>query len=98
MCWSYEEEVRVVKCINGVDNGKPTKSGKLSIFNVSGRNLYLSALPKGTVKEVFLGLRNPLLGEKSGDYDRIRNLIPTAHFYRCSIGKTDWMMGYEEMS
>lgn len=59
LCWSYEEEVRVVKCLKGISaDGSETQSGKFSIINHGSRPLYLLSIPSNAIKEVYLGFRS----------------------------------------
>jgi hypothetical protein len=97
MCWSYEEEVRVVKCINGVDSGKIFKSGAFKVLSDGDRRDYLVSLPKGTVREVYLGLRNPLIREKEEAHE-VQALVPSARFYCCSMGMDGWFLERTEMN
>lgn len=92
LCWSYEEEVRVVKCVRGIEPGENTRIGNLQTVVVGGRPLYLIALPKGAVKEVYLGVRNSLLGERRDELQDVRAQVPEARFYRCEVGRSDWSL------
>jgi hypothetical protein len=64
MCWSYEEEVRVVKCIADRDEDGRNESGIFDLIKTNDRRLYCYKLPKGSIKEVYLGLRHNLLKSK----------------------------------
>jgi Protein of unknown function (DUF2971) len=58
LCWSYEEEVRVVKCLKGVSKGGPdTPSGHFEMVTGNGRELYLYSLPPKSIVELYIGFR-----------------------------------------
>ena len=61
MCWAYEEEVRVVKCIADLDRDGVNASGCFELINQENRRLYCYNLPTGSIKEIFLGLRHQAL-------------------------------------
>lgn len=91
-CWSYEEEVRVVKCIKGAEHGGAIESGRFSRIDVNGRPLYLLNLPKGVIREVYIGLRSDFM-----DADKavklaaeVRGYQPDAKLYGCRISDKSW--------
>ncbi|GLS32027.1 Protein of unknown function [Mesorhizobium albiziae] len=58
LCWSYEEEVRVVKCLKGVEaepNGTP--SGSFEIIRHDGRATCCYRVPPSAIQELYVGLR-----------------------------------------
>lgn len=59
LCWAYEEEVRVLKCLKGIDEkGSETPSGSFSITNLENRQpLYLLSIPPEALREVYFGFR-----------------------------------------
>jgi Protein of unknown function (DUF2971) len=58
LCWSYEEEVRVVKCLKGISTeNADTQSGHFEIVDAGRRDLYLLSLPPGSIQEVYFGIR-----------------------------------------
>jgi hypothetical protein len=58
LCWSYEEEVRVLKCLKGISaETSQTPSGRFEIVDISGRFLYLFSLAPGSIKELYFGIR-----------------------------------------
>lgn len=58
--WSYEEEVRIVKCLKGIESGPvETQSGSFELMQVNGRPLYLYDMGHGAIAEIYLGGRCP---------------------------------------
>ena len=58
LCWSYEEEVRVVKCLEGLGAaGGQTASGRFNAVEVEGRSRQLLILPDAAIREVHIGFR-----------------------------------------
>jgi hypothetical protein len=58
LCWSYEEEVRVLKCLKGISaETSQTPSGRFESVDISGRFLYLFSLAPGSIKELYFGIR-----------------------------------------
>jgi hypothetical protein len=58
ICWSYEEEVRVVKCLKGISGGAPdTPSGHFEVFTDKGCDVHLYSLPRGSIAELYVGFR-----------------------------------------
>ena len=62
ICWKYEREVRVVKCIS--DEEWSQEHGKSSILELSNQvsvsvKKYLHAIPRSAIKEIYLGLNHP---------------------------------------
>jgi hypothetical protein len=93
MCWSYEEEVRIVKCINGVKEGKATDSGEFRIIEVDGADLFVMNLPKGIIREVYLGARNLLLREEDSlkqFVDTVAKEHPNCKMFACHVGSKAW--------
>lgn len=61
LTWSYEEEVRVIKSLHGLQGDKATTaSGTFSIVATEERTLHLYSLPKGAIREVYFGIRADL--------------------------------------
>ncbi|MFW6101558.1 MAG: DUF2971 domain-containing protein [Bacteroidota bacterium] len=91
-CWAYEEEVRIVKCIKGIEDNKILPSGTFSEIEVQERPLYLLHLPKGAIKEVYMGVR---LGERTdmpiqGIIAKIKQMQPGIKIFGCKISKHSW--------
>ena len=57
--WAYEEEVRVAKCLNGLDShgSSSNQSGNCTIVNVDRRPLHCFEFPKNAIARVFVGAR-----------------------------------------
>lgn len=61
LSWSYEEEVRVIKSLHGLQGDKATTaSGTFSIVLTQERILHLYSLPGGAIREVYFGIRADL--------------------------------------
>lgn len=75
--WAYEEEVRVVKCLHGLEgDGGTTPSGTFSIVRTSERPLHLFQLREGAIREVHFGIRADH-GAASEAAAELRHLDPT---------------------
>lgn len=56
LCWCYEEEVRVVKCLKDIPKeGGETPSGIFQTVDVDERSLHLLTIPAEALREVYLG-------------------------------------------
>lgn len=93
MYWSYEEEVRVVKCIKGVKEKKTIVSGEFEVLQIDGNDLYALKLPKGVIKEIYLGIRNPVLKKELAEIRLLKNIEqkhPKANVFACDTGDKSW--------
>jgi hypothetical protein len=93
MCWSYEEEVRIVKCINGVKEGKLVISGEFEVIQVNGSDLFVLKLPEDAVEEIYLGIRNPVRKDqecKKQFFEVVTNKHPNAKIFGCFTGSESW--------
>lgn len=61
LCWAYEEEVRVVKCLRGVaDDGGENESGNFTLVDrASGGRMHAYHLPENSITGVFFGMKVP---------------------------------------
>ena len=58
LTWAYEEEVRVIKSLHGLEGNKATTaSGTFSIVETKERTLHLYSLPPSSIREVYFGIR-----------------------------------------
>ena len=98
-CWAYEEEVRVAKCLKGIETNHSIKSGTFTTIYVDGRPLYLLNLPKGAIKEVYIGARSEFLdADKALDLIKsIHNYQPQANVYGCKISNNSWTLDSFEL-
>ena len=99
-CWSYEEEVRVVKCITGLGiEGGTIESGRFQVKPLENGHLYLTEIPPGALREVFLGERNRL--RRGAGFDKFVNTLrknhPEVKIYRASVDTSSWRMRREEL-
>jgi hypothetical protein len=99
ICWSYEEEVRVVKCIQGVEPSKVRKifSGVFDGITVNGRELYLFSLPENAVQEVYFGLRSDL-EESNRLYLQIKERHHEVSVYECELDESKFQVGFRKYS
>ena len=93
MCWSYEEEVRVVKCIADRDSEGVNDSGKFHLVESDVRRLYCYELPEGSIREVYLGLRHSALSSQK-ELRRLVKQITIRHagvgIKACRLSKETW--------
>lgn len=94
LCWSYEEEVRVVKCLGGIseENGT-TRSGDFKIVQRKGRPLYALLLPKGCIQEIYFGIRSD---HEASDalYHKARTVNPDLSAYECKLDVDSLSVGF----
>jgi hypothetical protein len=58
LCWAYEEEVRVVKCLKGLSHDNPSNpSGYFKVLGKEQEELYLYLLPPEAITEVYFGFK-----------------------------------------
>lgn len=61
VCWAYEEEVRVLKCLKGLnDEGGSTQSGDFVLAEGPGYPLFCYKFTPSAVKEMIFGFRMDL--------------------------------------
>lgn len=91
--WSYEEEVRLVKCLHGIEDNNQIPSGKFKTIRDENSNpLYLFTLPKGAIKEVYFGARTQcqIPQEVLELCAEIHEYQPGIKIFGCSIGNSNW--------
>lgn len=86
--WAYEEEVRVLKCVQHVSEANPANpSGQFSVVDVDGRPLYLFAVPSEAITEVYFGLRSD--DELTDEiYAEARKMNSSIAAYQCALDNT----------
>ena len=92
-CWSYEEEVRVVKCIADRDENGKNQSGKFSELTLHTKTLYCYELPKGSIREVYFGLRHPgidTIENANKQIQEYRELYEGISIMGCGLSKETW--------
>lgn len=94
ICWAYEEEVRIVKCIKGINaENQKVESGIFDIISVNDRDLYLFNLPEKAIQEVYFGFRSD--SEKSDKlYYQIKEHHPQISVYECNLNTSNLTVGY----
>lgn len=93
MCWSYEEEVRVVKCVSEIDAEGASPSGDFQTLELDDRKLFLFQLPKGSIREVYLGVRHTAWrsASKVTRYiEMLRSYQESVEIYGCRLAKKTW--------
>lgn len=94
--WSYEEEVRVVKCIKDIELGREIPSGPLTPIELKNldRPLYAASFAVDAVKELYLGVRNPLLNDADTTAENFAKsgLSSTAKLYGCRVEDDTWQL------
>lgn len=91
-CWAYEEEVRVVKCLSDRKDGT-NQSGTFVEVELPNKTLYCYTLPDGAIKEIYFGMRHPLLKSLSAAKTGLleyRGIYPDLSFYGCRLSRTTW--------
>ena len=98
-CWAYEEEVRVAKCLDGIESSNVIKSGTFTKIDVGGRPLYLLNLPAGSIKEVYIGVRSVFQdAERALELTHdIHDFQPQAKVYGCAISDNSWSLDSFEL-
>ncbi len=104
-CWAYEEEIRVIKVLDSIfeesqiwqsdPNQAFSSLSKLvapGIGTVIIPGLYIFA-KKANIKEVYLGMRNPLLNREKIDPIRNRNAYESAEILAWSVNKISMTCG-----
>ena len=97
LCWSYEEEVRVVKCVKGIEKAQILPSGTSTVLSLGGAELYAVDLPVNAIAEVYLGVRNPLRrSDLTGFVNKVRKQNPDARVLECIVGTREWTLKSRE--
>lgn len=99
LCWSYEEEVRIVKCINGIEQDNKLPSGSFTILPLGERKLYLIALPDDAIREMYLGVRTPIVDRNAFESFacELREHHPHAKLLHCAVGEGEWTLESKEI-
>ncbi|MGH8068253.1 MAG: DUF2971 domain-containing protein [Candidatus Entotheonellia bacterium] len=99
LCWSYEEEVRIVRCVKGIEHAAELPSGTFTLLALSDRQLYLLALPDDAIREVYLGVRNPIIdqGEIQSFAAEMHKQHANARLLRCVVGEAEWTLESKEV-
>lgn len=88
-CWSYEEEVRVVKCIAERDENGTNQSGSFTELTLPSKTLYCYQLPKGSIKEVYFGMRHKGVNS-AGTVQEYKELQPDISIKGSRLSKNTW--------
>lgn len=94
--WSYEEEVRVVKSLAGIEGEQAdTQSGHFQLDSSRGRPLYLYALPPDSIRELYIGVKADDEAADALVY-RAKTLHPQLSAYECVLDSGSLMVGYSD--
>ena len=96
ICWAYEEEVRVVKCIRDVSPATPTTpSGTFDVVFVHDRPMYLFKLPPNSIKEIYFGFRS---ADNLSDelYKRAIDAHDGLKVRQCNLNAGELTVGHED--
>ena len=97
LCWSYEEEVRVVKCVKGIKEARILPSGTFTVLSLDGAKVYAVDLPVNAIVEVYVGVRNPLRGPGFTRFvTKVRKKNPGARVLECIVGTGEWTLESRE--
>lgn len=93
LCWSYEEEVRVLKCLEGASpEGAETPSGRFSVADHKGQPLHLLAVPGEALREVYFGFRTD--DERADEMSyRAREAYPHLSIFECKLLPDSFAVG-----
>lgn len=97
-CWSYEEEVRVVKYVADLDDTGSNPSGQFDVLTAqnddgSDKLTYLYKLPSGSIRKVLLGQRHRLLGDSKklkSFLGSLRAAHPEVEVGVCQLSRGTW--------
>jgi hypothetical protein len=96
LCWSYEEEVRVVKCLQGIaPDGGETASGKFRVVEIENRPLHLFEVPGTAIREVHFGFRSDL-DEADDFYYQAKKRLPHLSVLECHLWSDSFAVGARE--
>ncbi len=92
--WAYEEEVRVVKCLNGLDGELSINdSGSWTIGSADDRPLHCFNLPAGTITDVYFGAR----ADKS-EIKQLTSDFPTLSYYQSHLNQTHFSIEHKPIN
>ena len=93
LIWSYEEEVRVLKSLEGIDeDGAQTPSGTFSVIATRDRRLHLYQLPQGSIREVYFGMRADL-GRAEAIAHRLKRMNEEIRLFECILDLNEFSVG-----
>jgi Protein of unknown function (DUF2971) len=95
LCWSYEEEVRVVKCLKAQSKGDSyTPSGHFEVITDKGYDLHLYSLPLGSIVELYIGLK---AGKSAAALShQAKQHHPELAVYKCNLDRKSLSVGFTE--
>jgi hypothetical protein len=91
--WSYEEEVRVVKCLSNSDFTGEKRSEGFTEIELPNKTLYGFQLPEGSIKEIYFGMRHDYSQYPQDNHQNIENLnkdFSDIVFKKCYLPSDSW--------
>lgn len=96
LCWSYEEEVRVLKCLKGIEaEGSETPSGRFRVAKIGGQPLYLYSVPADAIREVYFGFRLEM-EDADGFYYFAKERLPHLRVLECHLKPDRFEVGVSD--
>ncbi|MGV2168822.1 DUF2971 domain-containing protein [Agrobacterium tumefaciens] len=96
--WSYEEEVRVIKCLRGTSAPiSTTESGTFDVVTTPSRTLHLYKLPPGSIVELYVGIRADL-AQAEALVSHARQEHPQLKAFECTLDTSTLSVGFEDYS
>ncbi|TPK41278.1 DUF2971 domain-containing protein [Mesorhizobium sp. B2-5-4] len=96
LCWCYEEEVRVVKCLHGITgNGTETPSGRFTVSRNNDRDLHLYSLPHGSIRELYFGIRADQQSTDALAFNA-RTMNPQLSVFECVLDDSNLTAGFSK--
>lgn len=93
LIWSYEEEVRVLKSLEGIDQeDAETPSGTFTVISTRERRLHLYHLRKGSIREVYFGIRVDLC-QAEAMADRLKRTNQDIRLFECILDLNELSVG-----
>jgi hypothetical protein len=94
--WSYEEEVRVVKCLKGIARSSPdTPSGHFEVVTDVDRDLHLYSLPPRSITELYIGFRMDVFAADAL-FHQAKQHRPELAVYECQLDSGSLSVGFRE--
>lgn len=88
-----------MKCVKGIEHDTKLPSGSFVILPQDKRQLYLIALPDDAIREVYLGVRTPIIDRS--EFDSVASEVhehhPNARLLHCVVGEREWTLESKEI-
>ncbi|EPU1007389.1 DUF2971 domain-containing protein [Vibrio cholerae] len=100
-CWSYEEEVRIVKCLNNRNKDGVNASGKFSDIKLPNKTIYGYEMPDGAIEEIYFGLRHDFSSSRAESHKEIMSFSkahPKILMKKCRLSSDSWEIKAENIA